>query len=63
MSSAISFNLDQSKILSSGNGLTQISRREALAKGYLMHLRVALTLYKTTNFWAGPNSKNLHTTN
>ena len=50
MSSAICFNLDQSKILSSGNGLNGTQSIHV----YLTHPYVkGLTLYQTTKFRTG----------
>ena len=62
MSSAISFKLDQSKILSSGNGLTNLIQRFAWEKVRLfagiqtgppagIFRQFRLILYHTTSFW------------
>ena len=56
MLSAICFNLDQSKIMLSGNGLISPSLESA------SYQNKNLNLYQMTKFWTGPNEKHLQTT-
>ena len=62
MSSAICFNLDESKILSSGHGLMFVYDIGAVCGLIMLHGLVSLNPLPNDKFYTLPNCKSLQTT-